>query len=265
MRLLLGDCLDRMAEVEDGSVDLILADLPYGTTACKWDTVIPLGPLWHHYRRVLKPRGAVVLTASQPFTTDLIASNREWFKYCWVWVKRRATGFMHAKNSPLKRHEDVIVFSPGVVNHASMTRRRMAYNPQFRPGKPYTKVDRTPNVRGTGSHHASKCNLEHVGKVRVCDGSRYPSSVLEFSEHNAGNVHQTRKPLPLFEYLVRTYSNPGDLVMDNAMGSGTTGEACLNTGRDFIGMERDPRYFSLAKRRIASAALQMARDRTGAA
>jgi site-specific DNA-methyltransferase (adenine-specific) len=237
--LRLGDCLDVMGSIPDGSIDLILADLPYGTTACKWDVVIPFEPLWAHYRRLLKPRGAVVLTASQPFTSMLVMSNREWFKYCDVWDKvNRYTGALNANRMPLRRHEDVAVFAP----------RATTFNPQFREGRPYQVV----RTNGHGSHTAyGKGGPRRIG---VNAGLHHPCSILPFKGDMKTEMgfHPTQKPVALMEYLIRTYSNEGDTVLDNCMGSGTTGVACLNTDRDFIGIESDPAYFAIAEQRIAA-------------
>ena len=244
--LYLGDCLDIMPALPAVSVDLILCDLPYGTTACAWDAVIPFDKLWTEYRRVLRGNGAIVLTAAQPFTTALIASNYEWFKYAWVWEKSRALGFTNAKNKPMAKHEDIAVFSPGTV--ANRSERRMIYNPQGL--LPYGKVvsgikacaaDAKPGGHkfGRPSHQAE----------RVQEFTNYPTSVL--SVPNEGStVHPTQKPVALMEYLIRTYTNEGDTVLDNCMGSGTTGVACNNTGRRFIGIERDPTYFEIARKRV---------------
>lgn len=234
--LMLGDCLERMGEIPDGSVDMVLCDLPYGTTACKWDAVIPFEPLWAHYRRVAKPDAAIVLTASQPFTTALIGSNLPDFRYELIWEKSKATGHALCNRRPLKAHENVCVFSqsPSI------------YVPQKTPGKPYKQrlgVTESPEF-ATGK-----------GRNDNTTGDRYPRSVLYFktAESEGKSRHPTQKPIALMEYLIRTYTNPGDTVLDNTMGSGTTGVACVNTGRQFIGIERDPNYFDIAKQRIEAA------------
>jgi site-specific DNA-methyltransferase (adenine-specific) len=251
-RLLFGDCLDRMGEIATGSIDLILADLPYGTTACKWDTVIPFEPLWAHYRRVIKPRGAIVLTASQPFTSALVMSNPKWFRDALVWEKSKPTGFLHAKNKNLKSHEDIIIFSPATANHASLSSLRMTFNPQFGVGKPYRKIDRVPNVVSS-SHNASAVNLRHVGRVKESRGTRYPRSVVYFPNPNNFTIHHTQKPVALMEYLIRTYTNAGETVLDNTVGSGTTVVAALNTDRQSIGVEKDPEIYATARTRIEAA------------
>jgi site-specific DNA-methyltransferase (adenine-specific) len=240
------DCLDGMTMIPDKSIDMILCDLPYGTTACKWDTLIPLEPLWDQYERIIKDNGAIVLTASQPFTTVLISSNLKLFKYCWVWEKSRATGHLHAKNKPLKIHEDVAVFSPGTTVHASQSKNRMTYNPQG-----LIRVDRQnfrPSSRSDNSYitsrpsHKQSTHQEYEG---------YPKSVLKInSEHNVNAYHPTQKPVALFEYLIRTYTNEGEIVLDNCMGSGTTAIAALRAGRDFIGFELESEYVEIANKRI---------------
>lgn len=224
-----GDCLEVMSGLPDSSVDMILCDLPYGTTACKWDTVIPFEPLWAQYRRVAKRNAAIVLTASQPFTTALIASNMREFRYCWVWDKRIAGNPFLAKRQPMKRHEDVCVFS--AAPHA--------YRPQMTTGKMRTK----------GGGHSK---LFDVALTSSVNDQYYPTSIVEFSNAKRG-LHPTQKPVALMEYLIRTYTQEGETVLDNCMGSGTTGVACANTGRRFVGIERDDKYFAIASERIAAA------------
>lgn len=248
INLMHGDCLELMKKIPDGSVDLVLTDPPYGTTACKWDSVIPFEPMWEQLKRIVKTNGAIVLTASQPFTTALIASNYEMFKYCWVWEKSRATGHVHAKNKPMKSHEDVCVFSKGTTVHASQSYSRMTYNPQgivtvnkenFRPSRGITGSDVVASVRP--SHR----------QTTLQTATNYPKSVIKFkSEHNVGAFHPTQKPVALMEYLIKTYTNEGETVLDFTMGSGTTGVACLNTNRKFIGIEKDDKYFEIACKRI---------------
>jgi site-specific DNA-methyltransferase (adenine-specific) len=235
-----GDCLDRMREIEAGSIDLVLADLPYGTTACEWDVIIPFDPLWAHYRRLLKPKGAVVLTASQPFTSMLVMSNREWFRYCWIWRKPKPTGFLDARRKPLKDYEDIVVFMP----------RLGTYNPQGLV--PVKVMSGRQNKAGRGIY----------GTVAPSDYVQtegdFPRAVIDFN-HETNGVHPTQKPVALMEYLVRTYSNEGETVLDNAMGSGTTGVACVNAGRRFIGIEIDAEMVKVAEARIADARLRLER------
>lgn len=251
VRLIQGDCLDVMRTLEPGSVDLILADLPYGTTACKWDVVIPFEPLWECYRRLLKPRGAVVLTASQPFTSMLVMSNLEWFKYCLVWEKTRVSGFAHAKNKPMKSHEDVAVFSPATTVHASQTAFRMTYNPQglMPTNRPHKGV-RKPTYGNTSK------GIRPSDHAYIQEASGYPKSVIKTKSEYV-IVHPTQKPVALFEYLIKTYSNEGELILDNTIGSGTTAVAAINTGRRCIGIERDPGYFETAVNRVKATRLPL--------
>lgn len=236
--LLQGDCLELMRDLPDASVDIILCDLPYGTTACKWDTVIPFEPLWAQYKRIAKPNAAIVLTASQPFTTALIASNMRDFRHCWVWNKGVSASFALCNKQPMKIHEEIIVFGKKAVR----------YFPQMTiKEKPFTV------------HHKQKkfetAPLAKRFDVPVTYTHSYPKSVLFIStraEHSK-KVHPTQKPVALMEYLIRTYTNEGDTVLDNCMGSGTTGVACVNTGRNFIGMELDAGYFEIATKRIEAA------------
>lgn len=231
-RLLLGDCFERMKEIPDGSVDLILADLPYGTTQNKWDSVLPLERLWAEYWRVC--RGAVVLTAAQPFTAKLVVSQLNGFKQELVWCKNVASDFLNANRRHMAKHESILLFCLGTP----------IFNPQTSPGLPY--VAKRRGVDDTGSNYGGLAKRTDT----VCDGGRKPTSVLNFSRETG--FHPTQKPVALMEYLIRTYTNEGDTVLDNTMGSGTTGVACMNTGRSFIGIERDEQYFQIAKERIAA-------------
>jgi site-specific DNA-methyltransferase (adenine-specific) len=239
VRLYRGDTLDRMAEVESGSVDAIVADLPYGTTACAWDSVIPFEPLWDQYRRILKPKGAVILTACQPFTTALVNSNPKWFRYELVWDKVAATGFLDAKRRPMRAHENILVFARGYTT----------YNPQFEQGRPYRQVHKAWKIETIGDKKALQRTY-----VTESDGRRYPRSIVRCANPNSRRKeHPTQKPVDLFRWLVRTYTNPGETVLDNTMGSGTTGVASVLELREFIGIERDPVYFEIAERRIRGA------------
>jgi site-specific DNA-methyltransferase (adenine-specific) len=246
MKLLHGDCLELLPTLADGSVDLVLTDPPYGTTACVWDAVIPFEPMWAALRRVIKPNRAVVMTASQPFTSALIMSNAAWFKYCWVWRKSRPSGFAQARNMPLKDYEDVAVFSEGVTVHASQSVRRMPYNPQG-----LVKFDKPKTYEKKSYSDSSFSKRPSHGAYQQEEGN-FPRQVLDVASES-GTVHPTQKPVALMEYLIRTYTNPGETVLDFTMGSGTTGVACANTGRKFIGIERDPEYFAIAQKRIADA------------
>lgn len=222
----LGDCLEVMKTIPEGSVDLILCDLPYGTTQNKWDAVIPFDKLWREYRRVCS--GAIVLTASQPFTSALVMSNPKDFRYAWVWEKSAATGHLNAKRMPMKLHEDILVFSE----------KPAPYYPQG-----LVAFNKTVRRGNNGS------NFGASGTENFQEFTNYPRSILRFpSEPKA--VHPTQKPVALLEYLIQTYTQEGDVVLDSTMGSGTTGVAAMNTGRRFIGIEQDPTYFDIAKKRI---------------
>lgn len=238
--LFCGDCLQEMRRIESGTVDMVCADLPYGTTACKWDSVIPLDKLWAEYRRVCKPNAAIVLTATQPFTSALVMSNPTQFKHEWIWHKSKSGSAFTAKVRPMAKHESVLVFGRG----------RITYNPQMKEGEPYARTRKPPPI----NNHA--LGLGRNGdSTTVNTGTRYPDSVIFFQQkwRRQDQLHPTQKPVALMEYLVRTYTNEGDLVLDNTMGSGTTGVACANTGRRFIGIEKDADFFRVAAERISSA------------
>lgn len=233
---MLGDCLDRMREVETGTVDMILCDLPYGTTCCKWDVVIPFKQLWEQYERVIKDNGAIVLFAAQPFTSLLASSNLKLFRYEWIWEKPAATGFFNAHFQPLRAHENILVFYKA--------------KPTFNPMKTFGHERKTAKRKDIGSEHYGKqVNIKSYDSTE-----RYPRSVQLFSrDKKKSNLHPTQKPVALCEYLIRTYTNEGETVLDNTMGSGTTGVACVNTGRSFIGIEQEKKYFEIAEERIAQA------------
>lgn len=246
INLMQGDCLELMSSIPDGSVDLILCDLPYGTTACKWDSVISFEPLWGHYWRVLKPNGSVVLTAAQPFTTQLIASQIEKFRYCWYWLKPGVTGFANAKKQPLRCVEDIAVFYRSLPTY---TPQGLVYAPKVKRNGKSVGGDtlRSDVVASLGGG-----SLRTPGAEYVQEFTNYPRQVLAFGQCDT-KVHPTQKPVALMEYLIRTYTNEGETVLDNCMGSGTTGAACVNTGRKFIGIERDNGYFKIAQDRINAA------------
>jgi site-specific DNA-methyltransferase (adenine-specific) len=245
IRLINADCLEAMRDIPDGSVDMVLTDPPYGTTACKWDSVIPFEPMWDQLKRITKPNGAIVLTASQPFTSALIMSNVKMFKYCWVWEKTLMTDFLNARNKPLKKHEDIAVFSSGTTANGS--NRKMPYNSQPVKGKPYSVTSRSD--KRIGIFAAGNRKPFAVGVTSKNDGTQLARSVLQFKSERG--LHPTQKPVALMEYLIRTYTNAGDTVLDFTFGSGTTGVAAKNLGRSFIGIELDPDYFALASKRIA--------------
>ena len=236
--LLHGDCLELMKDIPDGSVDMILADLPYGTTACKWDTIIPFEPLWEQYERVIKDNGAIVLTAAQPFSSALVASNFKGFKHEWIWEKERGTGFQVAKYRPMQKHEHVLVFSKGG--------KRVNYYPIKE------KLEKPLKSRSAGTKSESS-PLANRSDYEIIYTDKHPLSILKFSRDNKNRMHPTQKPVALLEYLIKTYTSDGETVLDNCMGSGSTGVACVNTDRNFIGMELDDKYFEIAKRRISEA------------
>lgn len=227
-----GDCLELMKEIPDGSVDLILCDLPYGTTQNKWDSVISLDALWIEYRRIC--RGTIALTAAQPFSSVLTCSNLENFKYQWTWVKSKITGVLNAKRMPVRKHEQILIFATG----------KTPYNAQ---GLIACDVTRTDKVSHSSDNYGKRGGVEYTQQW-----TNWPRDVLEIASQGK-TVHPTQKPVALMEYLIRTYTNEGDTVLDNCMGSGTTGVACVNTGRNFIGMEMDAGYFEIAKNRIEAA------------
>ena len=275
-QLYLGNCLVEMKNIAEDSIDLILCDLPYGTTdrsgvdkkgnnrILGWDTVIPLDELWQQYRRVLKPTGTVVLTADQPFTSQLVISNLGWFKYEWIWKKKKTTGFLHANARPMKETEDILIFSPlGASGCSKKANKNMTYNPQGLIEKNIKKKN-SVNRLGKFLHQP-----EHMGKNnKLLDETEYeqkytnyPSEIIEFGL-DKGSVHPTQKPVALMEYLIKTYSNEGETILDNCMGSGTTGVACIITNRKFIGIEMDENYYKIAEDRIKNAVplQQLAQD-----
>lgn len=231
VHLMRGDCLERMREIPDGSVDMVLTDPPYGTTACKWDSVIPLPEMWEHLKRVIKPNGAIVMTATQPFSSALGASNLKGLKYSWTW-KKPHTGQLNAKRMPLKNVEDVLVFYGS----------QPTYNPQWGAGVPYTAARK--------NYQDHECYGAQRDHTTVNDGRRCPMQIIEFSNRKDKNLHPTQKPVALMEYLIKTYTNEGETVLDFTMGSGSTGVACMQTGRNFIGIERDEKYFTIAATRV---------------
>jgi len=234
-----GDCLELMSVIPDGSVDMILCDLPYGTTACKWDSVLPFDKLWEQYERIIKPNGAIVLTANQPFTTDLINSNRKSFKYCWVWDKHIPRGFQTAKHKPMMKHEDVLVFGDGKINYYPIMTKRV------KPVvvKNYSKKENISS-NDIGKYNDNTKSFSYA--------FRNPDTIITGCwEANAGKFHPTQKPVALFEYLIKTYTNEGETVLDNCAGSGTTAIACLNTNRNYILMEKEEKYFEMIENRIA--------------
>ena len=292
------DCLEGMKRIADNSVDMILTDLPYGITACKWDlTPIDLPVMWEQFKRILKPQCSAVLFASGKFVYKLVASNLDWYKYKWIWIKNTPTMFVHAKNAPMRKFEEILIFSDGVINHTTCTTRRMKYNPQgvvpcefikdndgkdkpsqLRPdgrGSKYIyKTDKVSDVSLQGGkfkgNWRENYNWERHGRLKafgdvlgkrpshvdyyIQEQTGYPSDVLNFNVvTNPKKLHPTQKPTDLLEYLIRTYTNEGETVLDATMGSGSTGVAAVNTGRNFIGFELEEKFFDIARKRIDDA------------
>jgi site-specific DNA-methyltransferase (adenine-specific) len=237
--VLQGDCLELMKDIPDGSVDMILADLPYGTTACKWDTIIPFEPLWEQYKRIIKPNGAIVMTASQPFTTTLISSNIKMFKYCWYWDKEVGSGSLLAKIQPLRSMEDICVFY----------KKQPIYNPQMeiRKKENYRPL---PKKNGSEIYNINPQVIDYNNGEYIYPKSRIVINGKGKELNSKYKVHPTQKPVALMEYLIKTYTDEGDLVLDNVAGSGTTGVAAMNTNRNFILMEQEPEYVEIIKKRL---------------
>ena len=254
MQLIHGDCLEKMKDIPDGSVDMILCDLPYGTTACKWDVIIPFEPLWEQYKRVIKCNGAVVLFGTEPFSSYLRMSNMEQYRYDWYWEKDKAANWMFGNKMPLKTFETVSVFYESqptynpqkIVNPAGVSKRHLYKNP--------SKI--TDNVKAVMGDGWKETEMDETGNYH---GKTYepdkllPRQSIYFAREQKGKQHPTQKPVALLEYLIKTYTLEGETVLDNTMGSGSTGVACINTGRNFIGIEKDEGYFKIAKNRIADA------------
>lgn len=237
-----GDCLELMRHIPDASVDMILCDLPYGTTQNKWDAVIPFEKLWQHYWRIAKPNAAIALTAAQPFTSALVMSNPETFRYDWTWRKEKGTGHLNAKKMPMKDKEDVCIFY----------REQCVYNPQFSEGKPYSGNARVGKKQQTENYGA----YQPVREDNI--GIRYPKQTIDFPMVGRGGIHPTQKPVELFEYFIRTYTNPDDLVLDNCSGSGTTAIAAQQSGRRFLCIEKDLGYYLASCARVHAATIAKA-------
>lgn len=234
------DCLEKMKDIPDKSIDMILCDLPYGTTACKWDTIIPFEPLWEQYNRIIKDNGAICLFSDEPFTSQLVSSNIKNFRYKWIWNKTRGSNFQNARFMPMKCHEEICVFY----------KKKPIYNPQFWYSTPYKTTQRNRKKKIEGLSDGSVANV--CTATISEDGKRYPLSILIYAR-DGNRIHPTQKPVSLLEYLIKTYTNENELVLDNCMGSGSTGVACVNTNRNFIGIELDKNYFDIAKQRIEEA------------
>ena len=252
IKILNGDCLKRMKEIPSDSIHLILCDLPYGTTKCKWDSIIDIEKLWLEYKRILiKPSGVIVLFGQQPFTSKLVSSNYEWFKYNIIWKKNKTTQYLLANYRPMKCTEDICVFSPGGAAAASKKKGNMTYNPQNLIPVNITKKNSEKKLGKmlNQPHHLGPNNKLLSDKPYKQSFTNYPTELIEFNIEN-DTIHETQKPVKLIEYLLNTYSNENETVLDNAMGSGTTGIGCVNTGRKFIGIEIEKKYFELSHKRI---------------
>ena len=242
--LILGDCLDVLPKISDKSVDIVLTDPPYGTTQCKWDSVIPFEPMWKELKRIIKDNGCIALFGSEPFSSYLRTSNIEWFKYDWIWQKDNGTGFANAKKQPLRKYENISIFY----------NKRSIYNPQMRIGKPY-KIKSGKRNKGTETLSGKKLQKNNKSNIASYyrlenhnNGTRYPINIIDFKRERG--LHPTQKPVALLEYLIKTYTNENDTVLDFTMGSGSTGVAAKNLNRKFIGIEKDQNYFNIAKDRI---------------
>ena len=242
IKLIHGDCLELMKDIPDGSVDLVLTDPPYGTTACKWDSVIPFEPMWKQLNRIIKPNGAICLFGNEPFTSCLIYSNIKGFKYRWDWNKKIPSGMGYAKYRPMQQTEDICVFSKNG--------EKTNYNPQF------TKRDKPIKSGGNSiqarTYNCFKC-MQNGNEYKKTYDYKNPTTLIKFNKVRKGALHPTQKPVDLLEYLIKTYTNEGETVLDFTMGSGSTGVACVNTNRNFIGIELDSNYFSIAEKRINQA------------
>jgi DNA modification methylase len=243
-KLILGDCLDELPKIFDKNIDLVLTDPPYGTTQCKWDSVIPFEPMWNQLKRVIKDNGAIALFGSEPFSSALRMSNIKQFKYDWIWQKDNGTGFANAKKQPLRKYENISIFY----------NKRSIYNPQMRIGKPY-KIKSGKRNKGTETLSGKKLQKNNKSNIASYyrsenhnNGTRYPINIIDFKRERG--LHPTQKPVALLEYLIKTYTNENDTVLDFTMGSGSTGVACKNLNRNFIGIEKDENYYNIAKQRI---------------
>jgi site-specific DNA-methyltransferase (adenine-specific) len=248
-----GDCLEVMDALIQQSVivDAIITDPPYGTTACKWDSVIPFDAMWERLNKLIKPNGAIVLFGSEPFSSALRMSNIKHYKYDWIWAKNKATNFVHAKNKPMKKHEIISVFSLGTTIHKGQSKNRMTYNPLG-----LIEIKKTNKITNKITKCSDTCFASRPSHKNdfITTHTGYPNSILKIKEDaGQGRAHPTQKPVALMEYLIKTYTNEGETVLDFTMGSGTTGVACINIGRGFIGIERDEAYFEIAKQRIEHA------------
>ena len=234
------DCLDFMPNIPDKSIDAIITDLPYGTTSCRWDVIIPFEPLWEQYKRIIKDNGAIVLTASQPFTSALVMSNVKMFKYEWIWDKKIPSGMSYARFQPMRQHENILVFCNG----------KTVYNPKM--------IKRDKPIKGGGMSKGETTNNQNLIALKKTYEYKNPTSIIVADKIRKGSLHPTQKPVALFEYLQLTYTNEGDTILDNCIGSGTTAVAAINTGRNFIGIEMDKGYCDIANKRIQEAREKLA-------
>lgn len=247
-KIYLGDCLDLMPQIQDQSIDMVLCDLPYGTTKNNWDSTIPLDKLWAQYERIIKPNGAIVLFSQQPFTSMLVMSNPKLFKYEWIWEKDSGTGHLNSKFAPMKKHENILVFSKKAACFVKNLDDAMTYYPQMERGKPYTQKSGRPSL----NYDAANCHQV----VTENKGERYPVDIIKFNRDKE-KLHPTAKPVGLCQYLIRTYTNSGGVILDNTMGSGSTIVAAIRENRQYIGIEKDEKYFDIANRRIAAETSQL--------
>lgn len=245
--LILGDCLELMKNIPDGSVDMILCDPPYGTTALKWDNILSFDKLWKQYERVIKDNGIIVIFAMQPFTSLMITSNIKMYRYSWIWQKDIKTGFLNANYKPLNETEDILVFSKATVG--SLSKNPIPYHPPTLKKVDLQKKNNPNSNWRKNKGYPPGTNILNSNSPFVQKYTGYPSNILKFNGAK-DKVHPTEKPVPLLEYLIKTYTNPGETVLDNTMGSGSTGVACINTGRSFIGIELDEKYYKIACDRI---------------
>lgn len=243
INLLHADCIEAMQDIPDASINLVLTDLPYGITECKWDTIIPFDLMWSQLERITKNDAAIVLFASQPFTSALIASNYKLFKYEWIWIKSRPTGHLEAKNKPMKKHESILVFSKGASSNGC--KHRITYNPQDLIPCHIQKKNYNTSIYGSRKSRVA-------GTIHTQKFTNYPNTVLNFKSA-INKFHPSQKPIKLLEYLISTYTHANDTVLDFTMGSGSTGVACVNTHRNFIGVDNDLSYYNIACERIKKA------------
>lgn len=252
------DCLIGMQSIPDKSIDMILCDLPYGTTACKWDVIIPFEPLWKQYERIIKDNGSIVLTAQQPFSSLLLISNIKLYRHRWVWEKDKSANFITAKGQPLKYTEDILIFSKrGHYKPGNSKIKTATYNPQFREGAGATRKRTTEERKGYLLELNHRENPTPVISYGNSHKKRYPKDIIYFTTQHFGRLHPTQKPVTLFEYLIKTYTNEGETVLDNCAGSGTTAIACINTNRNYILMEKEEKYYNIILDRIKKHTLQL--------